>query len=113
MKTCVVTAAVVVSLAVAGMGSSARAAGQPQLPDTIHGQESAQERIETKRAMDPEKYNKEQGAAVQKAAPSPKPAAQAKTEAIQPGAVGKAPAQASPSTTQAPLATPGAVEAQH
>lgn len=55
------------------------------------------------------------------APPSTKPVPEAKTEAVQPGAVGKAPpagpestgaAQASPSQLPAPQATPGAVEAE-
>ena len=53
--------------------------------------------------------------------PSTKPVPEAKTEAVDPGAVGKAPsagpestgtAQASPSQAPAPQATPGAVEAE-
>jgi hypothetical protein len=121
MKASTVAAALVLSLAVT-LASNARAAGQPQLPGASDGQ-SAQERMETKRTLDPQKYEKPQGSALRhQAAPSHKGAAQAKTEAVHPGGVGKAPtagsestgtAQASPSPDRAPLSTPGAVEAEH
>lgn len=57
----------------------------------------------------------------EQASPSQEPAKQAKTEAVQPGAVNKMPEpgaktvgnqQASPSQLPAPKATPGAVEAE-
>lgn len=57
----------------------------------------------------------------QQASPSQKPAGEAKTESVDPGAVGKAPmagpqatgnAQAETSETRAPQATPHAVEAK-
>lgn len=122
MKRTLFAATAVLSLVVAGHGA-ARAAGQPQLPGGMQGQESAQERMETKQALDPDKYDKRHSAASrQQAAPSAKPSLRAKTEAVHRGAVGKAPrpgpeatgaAQAGPSPGAAPLATPGAVEAEH
>src|SRR4051794_5493233 len=91
MKTTLFAATAVLSLVVAGQGA-ARAAGQPELPAGVQGQESAQERMETKQALDPSKYDKRHSAASrQQAAPSGKPSVRAKTEAIHRGGVGKAP----------------------
>lgn len=57
MKTSVFAATFVASLVMAGAGT-ARAAGQPQLPGDMQGKESAQDRMETKRELDADKYQK-------------------------------------------------------
>lgn len=122
MRPSCMAAGLILGLAV-GSSGFAFAAGQPQLPESSNGQ-SAQERMETKRAIDPQKYEKPHGGStsLHQAAPSPKSAAQANAGAVHPGGVGRSPTpgsestgteQASPSQAQAPQATPGAVEGQH
>ena len=57
MKKSVLAAAIICGVAIGG-GSMVYAAGQPQLPGDMQGQGSAQQRMDTKRALDADKYQR-------------------------------------------------------